>query len=262
MGFNRDEDINRPTGALGFSMKDPNILAGVDLEAGGTWLGINVKTGNFAALTNSWLKDISPEKPQSRGYLVSNFLATEFYSFDDLKDSTTTLKKIEKYCENVCEERESYRGFNLLIGNLKLAKFFYVGNTIDKYIEISDGLHSLGNGNFLEQMKKEGLGKSLFKSFVEVVGEERDDQRYLEELKKVMYNQEDFESFSRVTAIQNKWRFIRSDVYWGTKTTTYIFAGQDDRLSIFEQTYKDKDMKEATWEVFEMVSLGKDAEGK
>ena len=48
---NRDEFFARRTAAAAF-WPDRDILAGRDLQAGGTWLGINPGTGRFAALTN------------------------------------------------------------------------------------------------------------------------------------------------------------------------------------------------------------------
>ena len=57
----------------------PVIIAGRDLEAGGTWMGVNESTGAFAALTNarsSSSNDV-PHDELSRGILVANFLTKE-----------------------------------------------------------------------------------------------------------------------------------------------------------------------------------------
>ena len=48
---NRDEFHARPTAAADFWQDAPQVLAGRDLEAGGTWLGV-ARNGRFAALTN------------------------------------------------------------------------------------------------------------------------------------------------------------------------------------------------------------------
>ena len=53
----------------------PQVYAGRDLEAGGTWLGVGAN-GRFAALTN--IRD--PHQPparKSRGELVARFLSGE-----------------------------------------------------------------------------------------------------------------------------------------------------------------------------------------
>jgi len=48
---NRDEFYVRPTAGAAHWLDAPQIFGGIDLEAGGTWLGIT-GTGRFAPLTN------------------------------------------------------------------------------------------------------------------------------------------------------------------------------------------------------------------
>jgi len=70
---NRDEFFGRPTAEADWWPEQGDILAGRDLQAGGTWLGVS-RTGRFAALTN--FRDparINPDAP-SRGALVTGFL--------------------------------------------------------------------------------------------------------------------------------------------------------------------------------------------
>ena len=50
LAANRDEFFARPTAALDW-WPDGQILAGTDLQAGGTWLGAS-RSGRMAALTN------------------------------------------------------------------------------------------------------------------------------------------------------------------------------------------------------------------
>ena len=69
---NRDEFYARPTQAL-HAWEDAPIVAGKDLQAGGTWLGIS-NPKRLAALTN--VRDLRTHRPDapSRGALVSGFL--------------------------------------------------------------------------------------------------------------------------------------------------------------------------------------------
>jgi len=71
---NRDEFHQRPSAAANFWEDDPGILAGRDLQGGGTWLGIT-RSGRFAAITN-YREPLVPEIPMehSRGHLVRDFL--------------------------------------------------------------------------------------------------------------------------------------------------------------------------------------------
>src|SRR5699024_658534 len=76
LAANRDEKYDRPTRAAQCWNDDPTILAGKDLSAGGTWLGIN-KRRKFAALTNYRDPSISRKNPPSRGHIVTEFLKTK-----------------------------------------------------------------------------------------------------------------------------------------------------------------------------------------
>ena len=76
LGFNRDEQTQRETLALGSFKEDKNIYAGRDIISNGTWLGVNIETGLLVILTN-----FDYEKPRfglSRGQLVESFLETKF----------------------------------------------------------------------------------------------------------------------------------------------------------------------------------------
>ena len=63
---NRDESLGRP--AAPPAEVEPGIVAGRDLEAGGTWLGVN-RHGLFVAVTNRGQPARTPES-RSRGLLA------------------------------------------------------------------------------------------------------------------------------------------------------------------------------------------------
>jgi uncharacterized protein with NRDE domain len=68
---NRDEFYARPTAPAQFWHDTPQILAGRDLEQGGTWLGVT-RSGRFAAITN--VRDPSAKiGAHSRGHLGAQF---------------------------------------------------------------------------------------------------------------------------------------------------------------------------------------------
>src|SRR5712691_4148312 len=71
---NRDEFHGRPAAAAAFWRDEPSILAGRDLEAMGTWMGV-ARNGRFAAVTN-YRGATEPSAPHSRGSLVSGFLSS------------------------------------------------------------------------------------------------------------------------------------------------------------------------------------------
>jgi uncharacterized protein with NRDE domain len=82
---NRDEYFGRPTAEADWWDEPGDILAGRDLQAGGTWLGVT-RAGRFAALTN--FRDpaaIKPDAP-SRGTLVTGFLTSDGPTAAGLKE--------------------------------------------------------------------------------------------------------------------------------------------------------------------------------
>ncbi|MDX1397019.1 MAG: NRDE family protein [Oceanospirillum sp.] len=70
---NRDEFYQRPTAPLA-PWKNSPVIAGQDLQAGGTWLGIT-ESGRFAAVTNfRQASEMGSAFPVSRGRLCQDFL--------------------------------------------------------------------------------------------------------------------------------------------------------------------------------------------
>ena len=79
---NRDEFHARPAAAAAFWEDRPAILAGRDLQAKGTWMGVS-RGGRFAAVTN-FRGATEPSAAHSRGALVSGFLEGELPPEDSL----------------------------------------------------------------------------------------------------------------------------------------------------------------------------------
>src|SRR3989338_3843072 len=103
LGANRDEFYDRPTQPLAIWPETQGMIAGRDLQAGGTWLGLG-PDGRFAALTN--IRD--PRQaigPRSRGELPACYL-------------TSTLAPAE-FLAQLAPQASEFSGFNLLLGNDK-----------------------------------------------------------------------------------------------------------------------------------------------
>jgi uncharacterized protein with NRDE domain len=97
---NRDEAYARPTRQAHFWDEHPQVLAGRDLEAGGTWLGID-RRGRFAAITNFREVGAHRNDAPSRGHLVGDFLCQDLAA--------------EDYLRKVAAQAQRYNGFNLLL---------------------------------------------------------------------------------------------------------------------------------------------------
>jgi len=125
---NRDEFYSRPSAAMAFWRNAPAVLAGRDLKAGGTWMGIT-RTGRLAAITNfrdpSSVKDSAP----SRGHLVGDFL--------------TGSDGPERYLIGIRKQGQRYNGFNLIAGDRN--GLFYYGNRAGKVRRIGSGVFGLSN---------------------------------------------------------------------------------------------------------------------
>lgn len=128
VGANRDENYQRPTRGARFWNSHPNILAGKDLEAGGTWMGIT-RSGRFSAVTNYRDPNILKKDPPSRGHLVLDFL----------KQSESP----EVYLEHVDQKADRYDGFNLLVGTP--ADLYYYSNQQKAIQRLSPGIYGLSN---------------------------------------------------------------------------------------------------------------------
>lgn len=129
---NRDEFRARPADAAHWWTDNPDILAGRDLEAGGTWLGLR-RDGRFAVVTNFREPDRRPAGMRSRGELVSEFLASE--------------APAEMYFRQLGDRRDRYAGFNLLFGDAlgSANDFYYFSNRDDTGFFIRPGIHALSN---------------------------------------------------------------------------------------------------------------------
>jgi len=130
---NRDEWRDRPARAAHWWEDHPTILAGRDLRAGGTWMGIS-RGGRFAAVTN--FRDASEQRTTalSRGALVADFLLGT--------DEPGT------YLAGLAGRAAQYNGFSLLVGEGDSLAF--LGSHEGEVRLVEPGVHALSN-NLLDE---------------------------------------------------------------------------------------------------------------
>jgi uncharacterized protein with NRDE domain len=132
---NRDEFYARAARPLHWWDADvapePQILAGRDLQGGGTWLGLS-RDGRLAALTNYRTGTAQRADAPSRGELVADFLASNASAQDYLSDLRTRAGQ--------------YNPFNLLL---------FDGQTLlglesrgARIVQLEPGLGALSNADF------------------------------------------------------------------------------------------------------------------
>ena len=141
---NRDEFHSRKTSPADFWTDHKHILGGRDLEAGGTWMGVN-RAGKISMITN--YRDISNINPlaPSRGHLTTNFLE---------KDPDT-----EEYMKEVEKVGQRYNGFNFLAGAAD--SLWYFSNYRKGIQKLKPGFYGLSNHLLDTPWPKVVRGKEL-----------------------------------------------------------------------------------------------------
>lgn len=124
---NRDEFHARPAAAAGFWPEEPAILAGRDMQAKGTWMGVS-RSGRFAAVTN-YRGAREPSAAESRGALVRGFLASQ--------------DKPADFLGALYPRASSYSGFNLLACNG--GELWWMSNRDGAPRRLEPGIYGLGN---------------------------------------------------------------------------------------------------------------------
>jgi uncharacterized protein with NRDE domain len=122
---NRDEFHARPADPAAFWTDQPGILAGRDLEARGTWMGV-ARGGRFAAVTN-YRGARESRAIESRGALVSRFLQESSSSGDFLQNINGS----------------QYSGFNLLADDGE--ELWWMSNRDGAPRRLEPGVYGLGN---------------------------------------------------------------------------------------------------------------------
>jgi uncharacterized protein with NRDE domain len=75
LAANRDEHFDRPTAAPALIANEPKVIAGIDLRAGGTWLGVNERGVAAGILNRRVVGEIPPDSDlRSRGQLCLDLL--------------------------------------------------------------------------------------------------------------------------------------------------------------------------------------------
>ena len=146
---NRDEFYARPSLPLAQWADAPQVYAGRDQEAGGTWLGVNAD-GRFAALTN--IRD--PHQPparKSRGELVARFLSGSL--------------PIDDYLADVNGRSIEYAGFNLLVGT-RDELWHYNANDTEPTL-LKAGVYGLANAGLDTPWPKLVKAKAAFSALLE-----------------------------------------------------------------------------------------------
>lgn len=228
LAANRDEKYLRPAQAAHFWDSPQGLLAGKDLAANGTWLGIN-RQGKLAALTNCHdLPDEPPEElyetppnKRSRGELVINYFRSEM--------------EPARYIEEIRQARTEYEPFNLLVGTVDL--LFHYNSRDDHLQPITPGTHSLSNATLDTPWPKVRRTREKLDGILEAEND------YVQELFQMMRDRTpapDEELPHAPLSLEQKRAvtapFIVTEEF-GTRNTTLLLVSHTDEVLFIERTY-------------------------
>ncbi|MFT5520381.1 MAG: hypothetical protein ACI9IA_000973 [Enterobacterales bacterium] len=222
---NRDEFHQRPTQSAHYWQDKEGILAGRDLQAGGSWLGIN-RRGQFAAITNIRTGGKVLENKKSRGELVTFVLEENTSGEEHNKINESWLK----------EQGDSYSPFNLIYGNLE--QLYCYNSVSGEQIKLSTGFHSISNGAMDEIWPKMAKGEQQLEQVVKSATGINEAA-----LLSILNNQtRPVESELPNTGIPVEWEQLLSSIFicsenYGTRSSSIVLLGVDSSINFTEVEY-------------------------
>jgi uncharacterized protein with NRDE domain len=217
---NRDEFYDRPTACAAFWTESPEVLAGRDLKAGGTWLGID-RSGRFAAVTNYRQGQREVDAPRSRGHLVSDYLTTSI-------DPQSHLGRVER-------DASQYNGFNLIVGDAR--ELFYFSNREGSRRRLGPGIYGLSNHLLDTPWPKVTSGKNAL-SVLLGGGPE-----LIPDLLTLLSDRSQASDDSLPeTGVSLAWERLLSAAFiispsYGTRSSTVLLAGREGAVLLVERSF-------------------------
>lgn len=228
LAANRDEFYNRPTQPMHAWPSAPAILAGKDLEQGGTWFGVNT-TGRFALLTN--YRDPANIRPDavSRGEIIPDFLSGQ----SDARD----------FFKQEIPDATVYNGFNLLFGDIE--NLYWFSNQTGKVEKVMPGIHGLSNAYLDTPWPKVRSGTDELSAIIKKGVTEDALFNMLTDRKKPADNQ------LPDTGVGLEWERVLSPLFiespfYGTRSSTVMLADQNGEIKVVERTYDPENFKNHT----------------
>ena len=218
---NRDEFYDRPTASAAFWTDAPSVLAGRDLRAGGTWLGLD-RRGRFAAVTNYRQGEREPPAPRSRGRLVSDFLTVETHA--------------ARHIARVTGDAAIYNGFNLIAGDAR--ELWYFSNREGRARVLGPGVYGLSNHLLDTAWPKVSSAKRGLESLLAAPG-----SALVAELLGLLSDRtRPADDLLPSTGVGLEWERLLSSAFitapeYGTRSSTVLLVDRDGGVVFVEQTF-------------------------
>jgi len=215
---NRDEFFCRPTAGAAW-WPDGELLAGRDLQDGGTWMGITA-TGRFAALTNYRDPLRQREAAVSRGGLAADFLHSD----------AQPLPWLGAHAANAAQ----YNGFNLIAAaGDQLA---WASNVTGDCTALPPGVYGLSNHLLDSPWPKLVAARSALAAALVALPEQRP---LFDLLRDDSMHPDD--QLPR-TGVSLEWERLLSSAFvrapgYGTRSSTVLLVYRDGSVVFDEQTW-------------------------
>ena len=218
---NRDEYYDRPTAPASFWDDRPDLLAGRDLRAGGTWFGIT-KRGRIAAVTNyrdpASLKSHAP----SRGKLVNDFLTGE--------------EKPEEYLAKLDLKAGDYNGFNLIVGTKD--QLYWYSNRGNGAHCLVPGIYGVSNHLLDTPWPKVSRGKAALKDILSNKTAPSPESLFDMLLNRSVPGDDRLPN----TGVGIEWERILSPIFiaspnYGTRSSAILLIDRNNRVTFMERTH-------------------------
>lgn len=219
---NRDEFHDRPAAPLAWWGDGAPMLAGRDLAAGGTWMGIT-RAGRFGAVTNFRdLEHVPATDAPSRGTLVPEFLAGD-------------AEPVE-FMERLRESAARFAGFNVIAGGSRsLCYLSNRGGTVPR--ELEPGIYGLSNHELDSPWPK------LLKTRARFAAELESDEPGVAALFELLADRAPADVGTQPdTGLPPEMERALSSAFvlhprYGTRCSTVLLAGRDGRIVAAERRF-------------------------
>ena len=224
---NRDEFYARPTAPSHFWKSHPELLAGQDLQADGTWMGVT-KQGRIAALTNIRDPRNNRDDAISRGELVANWLKD-----NNSEDPAVDAKRYEQAIQ---QSRQQYNGYNLVFGHVNALQVYNNANNTTH--AIGKGVYGLSNADIVTHWPKVTQGINALNDYISNA-----DKICHETLFNILKcEQKAPDERLPNTGISYEWEKALSSIFihtpeYGTRTSTILLLDRHNRITWKERCF-------------------------
>lgn len=220
---NRDEFHARPAQPVEFWPDAPQVLAGRDLQSGGTWLGVT-RAGRFAAVTNFREKVARDPAAPSRGWLARDFLEGTGSAGDSVRQ---TMKVGDRFA-----------GFGLFVWDRHALA--WCSNRAAEPRLLEPGIYALSNGMLDDPWPKVELGRKAMKESLACASDESDLVRRLFGF--LRKRQQPPDRLLPDTGLGVELERFLAPVFiegqdYGTRSSTVLVVDSDERARFHELTF-------------------------